>query len=218
MAVSKPLQPRTAWAHWLDWWEKTIGDQRGRLDDDIVGWTISLSFHLIALIIVALLFIPLPFSQDEISLVIPFDEEASIVEAAEFDYDENVVANIGASTTQGSESTWSVAPITANESIVPSLDILPESDIGTVTIVEEMQDATGEHFNESLTVQGATGVGTTGAMGAIDRITHEILLNLEQRKVLVVWLFDESGSLQQQRDLVRQRFDRVYTELGGNCL
>ena len=214
MAVSKPLPLRTAWTHWLDWWEKTIGGQQGRLDNDVVAWTISLSFHLITLVIVALLFIPLPFSQDDLSLVIPFDEETPIVEAAEFDYSEDIVANIGASTTKGNESAWSIAPITANESIVPSLDILPESNIGTVAIVEEMQDATGEHFNESLTVQGATGVGTTGAMGAIDRITHEILLNLEQRKVLVVWLFDESGSLQQQRDLVKQRFDRVYAELG----
>src|SRR5690606_23510942 len=57
-------------------------------------------------------------------------------------------------------------------------------------------------------------VGTTGAVGAIDRITNEILLSLEQRPTLVVWLFDQSGSLKSQRKEIAKRFDRVYEELG----
>ena len=51
-------------------------------------------------------------------------------------------------------------------------------------------------------------------MGAIDRITHEILLSLEERKTLVVWLFDQSGSLAEQRTDIINRFDQIYDELG----
>jgi hypothetical protein len=57
-------------------------------------------------------------------------------------------------------------------------------------------------------------VGTSGAVGAVDRITHEILLSLDERPTLVVWLFDRSGSLKPQRELIAKRFDRVYEELG----
>jgi hypothetical protein len=63
-------------------------------------------------------------------------------------------------------------------------------------------------------VRGAAGVGTTGAIGAIDRITQDILLSLEERKTLVVWLFDQSGSLTRQRAEINERFDRIYDELG----
>src|SRR5690606_14856992 len=69
-------------------------------------------------------------------------------------------------------------------------------------------------LSENLTVKGTGYVGTTGAIGAIDRITNEILLSLEQRPTLVVWLFDQSGSLRSQRAQIAKRFDRVYEELG----
>ena len=58
------------------------------------------------------------------------------------------------------------------------------------------------------------GEGTTGATGEIDRITHEILLSLEERKTLVVWLFDQTASLIPQRKAIRDRFNRIYDELG----
>jgi hypothetical protein len=48
----------------------------------------------------------------------------------------------------------------------------------------------------------------------VDRITHEILLSLDERPTLVVWLFDRSGSLKPQRESIAKRFDRVYEELG----
>src|SRR5690606_37484019 len=69
-------------------------------------------------------------------------------------------------------------------------------------------------FSRDKVVKGTGYVGTTGAVGAIDRITNEILLSLEQRPTLVVWLFDQSGSLKSQRKEIAKRFDRVYEELG----
>jgi hypothetical protein len=63
-------------------------------------------------------------------------------------------------------------------------------------------------------VKGAGSVGTSAATGAIDRLTHEIMLSLEERPTLVVWLFDQSRSLSAQRESIARRFDHVYDELG----
>ena len=72
----------------------------------------------------------------------------------------------------------------------------------------------GPNIPENVIVKGAGSVGTTGAAGAVDRITHEILLSLDERPTLVAWLFDQSGSLKPQRESIAKRFDRVYNELG----
>ena len=76
------------------------------------------------------------------------------------------------------------------------------------------REATGLHYAANLAVKGAAGEGTTGAAGAIDRITHEILLSMEERKTLVVWLFDQTESLIPQRQAIRERFVKIYQELG----
>src|SRR6185295_15851033 len=49
---------------------------------------------------------------------------------------------------------------------------------------------------------------------AMDRITQEILAKLAKGKVLVMWAFDESESMKDDRQEVRDRIERVYTELG----
>ncbi len=92
--------------------------------------------------------------------------------------------------------------------------------------VEIEPDATGEIFANNLftqpvapldklkTQKGKVGEGTQGAAGAIDRLTFEILQALEERPTLVVWLFDQSGSLHRQKAEIRERFDNIYAELG----
>lgn len=62
--------------------------------------------------------------------------------------------------------------------------------------------------------RGRVGQGVQGAAGAVDRLTFEILQSLEERPTLVVWLFDQSGSLLLQRNQIRDRFDKIYEELG----
>jgi len=63
-------------------------------------------------------------------------------------------------------------------------------------------------------VKGTVGTGTSSATGAVDRLTQEILFSLEERATTVVWVFDQSASLIQQREEIIQRFDRIYRELG----
>lgn len=53
-----------------------------------------------------------------------------------------------------------------------------------------------------------------GSGQALDRITQEIMWMLDSSKVLVIWLFDESGSMKYSQKEIRDRIGRVYAELG----
>lgn len=71
----------------------------------------------------------------------------------------------------------------------------------------------GLRVDQRLVVPGTTGEGLIQLEAALDRITVEIAHHLQERKVLVVWLLDQSGSLEKQRAVVAQRLKRVYSEL-----
>lgn len=75
--------------------------------------------------------------------------------------------------------------------------------------------ATGEDFFRRFKVKGLAGVGTSSATPAIDRLTREILVSLEERPTLVVWIVDQSASLIPQRNEIQRRLDRIYRELGA---
>ncbi len=49
---------------------------------------------------------------------------------------------------------------------------------------------------------------------ALDQITQEILWFMDKGPVLAVWCFDQSESMKDDQKLIRDRIERVYTELG----
>ncbi|MFQ5734951.1 MAG: vWA domain-containing protein, partial [Planctomycetaceae bacterium] len=71
----------------------------------------------------------------------------------------------------------------------------------------------GTQVNESVVVLGSTGNSIIQLESALDRVTHEIAMNLKERKVLVVWMLDASASLQKQREVIAKRLKRIYGEL-----
>jgi len=195
-------------------------DQRAPANDpgwkrEISSWLISLIFHLLILVVVTLIAIPVQVDSTILTMLVPLDEEPELLEEAQhFKYEQKLPDEIGAGNLRGDEEARSESPEIADESLVPQPDLFVESEVSVVSLTNEVEFAAGKHLNEDLNMPGASGVGTTGTMGAIDHITHEILLALQERKVLVVWMFDRSWSLQQQRDEITARFDRVYEELG----
>ena len=131
-----------------------------------------------------------------------------------FTFSEEPSEEIGSNSVQGELAALSLAPIVSEVSMVPNRIETRPVNIARIEINDVLETATGLHYAENLAVKGAAGEGTTGATGAIDRITHEILLSLEERKTLVVWLFDQTASLIPQRKAIRDRFNRIYDELG----
>lgn len=55
--------------------------------------------------------------------------------------------------------------------------------------------------------------GTPTHEVALDQIAQEILRHLEQHKVMVAWMFDESESMRDDQKIIRSKFDRVTKEL-----
>ena len=73
----------------------------------------------------------------------------------------------------------------------------------------------GLNFDDRLVVKGSTGEQMVQIESALDRVTWEIAQNLQESKLLVVWLLDGSGSLKTQREAVAKRLARIYGELGA---
>ncbi len=73
----------------------------------------------------------------------------------------------------------------------------------------------GLEVDDSVVVKGTTGEAMVQLESALDRVTWEIAQNMKERKVLVVWLLDGSGSLTKQRQIIANRLERIYGELGA---
>ncbi len=73
----------------------------------------------------------------------------------------------------------------------------------------------GLQVDDRLVVKGSTGEQFVQIESALDRATWEIAQNLQESKLLVVWLVDGSASLKTQREAVAKRLKRIYGELGA---
>ncbi len=64
-----------------------------------------------------------------------------------------------------------------------------------------------------IEVKGEESAVVGDHQAVMDRLTREILRMLTQRKVLVIWLFDESLSMKDDQQDIKGRFDKIYEEL-----
>lgn len=71
----------------------------------------------------------------------------------------------------------------------------------------------GMQLDERIMHAGSLGEEVMEVDGAVDRITEEIMTNLEASKVLVVWIMDASISLKADRQAAADRLERIYREL-----
>ncbi len=185
-------------------------------DTDYGPFAASLSFHLVLLVMLALISLTAPPQPDALVLTLPteqvVEEELSTPERIQFSDDP--AENVGANSFHGDQAALAQAleldPVSEIFNFAETIET-PEPDIDVNLAVDV---STAERLTDSVAVRGSTGENVTGASGAVDRITQEILLSLEDRKTLVVWLFDQSGSLARQREMIRDRFEKIYEELG----
>lgn len=62
-------------------------------------------------------------------------------------------------------------------------------------------------------VSGEIGARVDGYGAAMHRLTHELRRLIRQEQVLVVWLFDETKSLEDDRKEISENFQKIYEEL-----
>jgi hypothetical protein len=196
------------------WWQVQTGEEETPFDGDAPAWMISMIVHMVGLLLIAFVSIIPPEPELVLTIETPEEEEVEELELPEkFMYEEQPTDLIGAGSMGGVEMALAQAPELSDISEVVPM----ETDIDGVEEIEIddlIKVSTGPNLNANFAIKGAAGVGVSGAMGAVDRLTYEILLSLEERKTLVVWMFDQSGSLLPQRKEIHDRFDRIYEELG----
>lgn len=83
-----------------------------------------------------------------------------------------------------------------------------------VMVPESMMTPNESEMMSAIDLQGTT-EHPGGTDGAIDRISQEIATSLRQRKTLVVWLMDESLSMEGRRDAISKRITGVYKQIGA---
>ena len=195
--------------------QEYTGEDETPLDGDTPAWAVSLVIHVAVL--VALSFAGLgTVSQAPKPIAVietPFEEEQEVLEIPrEVSLDELVQVDPGSQSDEGFESAESVAQEVAPVSVVAVE--MPDLVSDDMTIEPLDVVSTGLNYDENLTIKGASGMGETGASGAVDRLTLEIAASLEQRSTVVCWVFDQSVSLAGQRKEIASRLERVFDELG----
>ncbi|WP_442484704.1 vWA domain-containing protein [Aeoliella sp. SH292] len=195
------------------WWFEFTGSDELPLDRESASWLVSLCVHLVILILLATVAFLIPQDNDYLLTSAPLDVEEMLL-PEEVHFSEMMPMEIGALGSESVTNAEASAPVEAEISEILTA-IEPVSLVSDMPAIDsDIEVLTAPNVNENMLVKGTGTVGTSAAKGAIDRLTNEILLSLEQRPTLVIWLFDESGSLQPQREEISKRFDRVYEELG----
>ena len=197
-------------------WDTGELETEGFLDvHENVAMVGSFLVHLI--IILSLAMAPLAIELDENAIVIvskPVEAKQEEMESIdEITYSDLPQVEVGANSLASADMAEASAEMFHEISEIPSPVELEQSDLGDL-MVNNMFDQAVAPLDMLETQKGKVGEGTQGAIGAVDRITFEILKAMESQPTLVVWLFDQSGSLHRQRREIRNRFDRIYTELG----
>ncbi|MFK7818007.1 MAG: VWA domain-containing protein [Planctomycetaceae bacterium] len=181
------------------------------------AFVVSLLVHL--LILAALLLIPFAIEQSipEVTLETIFNEERDVVDydqetAEETDVSENLTFTAGGtvSTSIGANAQPVAAQVKVAESTAlqePNLNpSLNDISIPTESsIIKELGEGQ---------VTGETGAMVEGYGAAMHRLSAEILRMMHEKKTVVVWLFDESGSMKDDQKEIRDNFHKIYAELG----
>lgn len=180
---------------------------------DFTAILVSFVVHFTAFIVLAVCMLTVPTNSRLFLSTPPVELDDELV-PEEFHFSPVEHAEVGALSQSGAEIARAVAVAQSPQTeLVYELE--PTNPVGEIQVYNFDQTILeSPSVTENMVVKGAGSVGTTGAAGAVDRITHEILLSLDQRPTLVLWLFDKSGSLKAQREAIAKRFDRVYEELG----
>ena len=196
------------------WWQIKTGRVDTPMDGGVPFWIVSLAFHLVVIILLARIVMP-PEESKSVSLTI--DETVEQIEEEdippEIQFDDLVTDQIGADGDDGFEAATAQAPMIDITSEDPIDLELENHDMGELVTDDDFFAATAENLS-SIAVKGNVGNSVKAASGAVDRMTQEILLSMEERDTVVVWLFDQSASLMEQRAEIIERFDRIYKDLG----
>ncbi len=209
----------------LNWWSRRTGTDSDGVDpnedsdplwdsDETIAMLGSMQVHIIIFLSLALIHLQKPFDDEAVVMIAaPPEYEETLESIEEFVVSDMPQTEVGADALAELDMAEASAEVYAEVADIPNPVDLQPTDLGQI-MVNKIFTQPAAPQKRLVTQKGSTGVGVAGAQGAVDQITAEITLAAEERPTLVVWLFDQSGSLTRQRTDIRDRFDRIYDELG----
>ncbi len=185
---------------------------------------ISLVLHLVGLLVMAYLTLPEPVTNLETLVQAVFDSQIEDP-PVEFELDPDIrvvtdptAANVSSSPVvgvgEGVEAT--AGPPQLDQEVVqvasatsPTAKISIEHPLTGVPSFNELVEAIpeGQFKGEARAV-------IDNYQQAMDRIAQELLMMMDDGPVLVIWAFDESGSMKDDQKEIRERIYNVYAQLG----
>ena len=186
---------------------------------ELPAWGVSLGLHTVVLVALALWSFPVLREKFE-ELIVSSEVEEAV--EPEFKFDVAATDQVGnggdgdslspslAAASQMTPSPQQVTSRKLQEELV-KVDVAPAATIGEVSTDSLSRAVDVRGGTENLSGTGGKG---SGVAGSIDRLTFEIMASLKEKKTLVVWLFDESGSMKERREAVAERFENIYKQLG----
>ncbi|MFN6103931.1 MAG: vWA domain-containing protein [Planctomycetaceae bacterium] len=184
--------------------------------EDLPGWALSIAIHAVALLALMLFRYHLESSQEtpllsaleELQQEIHFDNTLQDQVGTTAEVNSLLGAgNIVAATAESVQQNAEKGIERTAEAIDPEVTLAAEG-----PMLPKEGDFSGTVETTGGTVEN-TAQGGGGVEGAIDRLTWEIQQSLHERKTTVVWLFDQSLSLKERRNLIADRFENVYRQL-----
>ncbi len=197
------------------WDEAELEDDGGWFGNESASFVGSMIVHLGVIVMLGLTPIIQKLDPEAIVLVsappVQEIEEFEIVE--EVTHSELPQDKVGAASLGEVSMAEASAETFAEIAEIPS-PVQMEPDVKGDILVNNLFNQAVAPLDRLKDQKGSVGEGTTGAAGAVDRLTFELLQSLEERPTLVVWLFDQSGSLHRTRNEIRERFNTIYDQLG----
>lgn len=197
--------------------EERAGWAAAELTRDLPALAASLVVHVVLLLWLALVGVATPGpSRDPVTVIeAPLEREEEIdLEPQEMIVSDTATETGAAGEDQSADIAQALAPVLDTVAVTP---VAAEADLVGDILVDPLDELpTATEIDERIVVRGAVGATTSGAAGAVDRLTVEIDAALRQRPTVVVWVFDQSVSLSAQRKEIASRLERVFHELGAD--
>ncbi|MFP6701335.1 MAG: vWA domain-containing protein, partial [Planctomycetaceae bacterium] len=177
----------------------------------------SILVHVTVLAVLWLLRIDLLPAIPDVVVETFFNEEQTqerfvkeLDEQTEISETQNINAGGVVSTNVGGAGTVQIAQtkIEASESLND-----PDIEINISDVTLPGQEFLGDDLGVGE-VNGEVGAVVEGYGAALSRITQELIRMMRERKVMAVWLFDESESMKDDQQEIASEFHKVYEELG----
>lgn len=175
------------------------------------AWAVSLVVHLGVLLFLGSLTKVTEMMLTEDIISTPVEE----IDVETYAFESTVQDEMGNDSDVNKESTSLLAANLQGES--EPQEIQQKIEDAQVNIDVEIADLLQEPSRADLTALIETN-GTTehpgGTEGAMDRLAFEISNTVHDGETLVVWLFDASLSVQERRDMIADRFQNIYKQVG----